>query len=269
MASNATNRRDQLRRQQEAAARQSKRTTRIIAAVAGVLALVLIGVLVYAFVNQPAKPAGPEGSTAPATPLAAQIVPPNANADKDGMIVAKGSEGSPLVTLYLDYQCPNCRIFEQSFGKALDDEAQAGTWTLENKTMTFMDNNLKNTASTRAAVAAACAATVDHYKQYSLEVYNNQALQEVPGSEGFSDKLLRETIPATVGISGDQLTSFQACYDGRATQDFVKATDKGAYADNVSGTPSLAVNGKLVNLSMLKDSTPAGLKAFILANAGR
>lgn len=59
MASNATNRREQLRQQQEAAARQSKRTSRIIAAIAGLLALVLIGVLVYAFVSQPPAASGP------------------------------------------------------------------------------------------------------------------------------------------------------------------------------------------------------------------
>ena len=269
MASNATNRREQLRQQQEAAARQSKRTTRIIAAVAGLLALVLIGVLVYAFVSQPPAAPRPAGSPSATTPLAAQITPPNANADKDGLIVAKGAEGSPTVTMYLDYQCPNCRTFELNYGQMLDQEAQAGIWTLENKTMTFMDSNLQNTASSRAAVAAACAATVDHYKEYSLEVYNNQSLQEVKQSEGYSDKLLRETIPATVGITGEQLTSFQSCYDGRATQEFVKATDKGAYDDKVTGTPSMAVNGKLVNLSLLKDQSPAGLKAFILANAGR
>ncbi|QIK71147.1 thioredoxin domain-containing protein [Propioniciclava coleopterorum] len=265
MASNATNRRDQLRRQQEAAARQS-RTTRIIGVAAGVLALVLIGVLVYAFVSQ--QPKGGETGGPGTTPLAAQIVPPNANADKDGLIVAQGAAGTPTVTMYLDYQCPNCRTFELGYGQMLDDEAKAGTWTLENKTMVFMDNNLQNTASTRAALAASCAATVDHYKEYSLEVYNNQALQEVRGSDGYSDQLLRETIPAKVGIAGDQLSTFQACYDGRATQDFVAAVDKAAYADGVTGTPSMAVNGKLLNLSLLKDTSPAGLKAFILANTG-
>ncbi len=264
MASNASNRRDQLRRQQEAQVKQ-QRTTRIIGVVAGVLAVVLIGVFGYVIWTSTQNKAPEQG----ATPLAAQITPPNANADKNGLVIGEGAAGSPTVTMYLDYQCPNCRTFELTYGEMLDQEAKAGTWTLQNKTMTFMDNNLQNTASSRAAYAAACAATVDHYKEYSLEVYNNQAVQEVPRSEGYSDKLLRETIPATVGITGDKLTSFQSCYDGRATQEFVKATDKGAYDDKVTGTPSMAVNGKLVNLSLLKDQTPAGLKAFILANAGR
>lgn len=262
MASNASNRRDQLRRQQEAQAKQ-QRTTRIIGVVAGVLALMLIFVFGYVIWTSTQNKAPDQG----ATPLAAQITPPNANADKNGLVIGEGAAGSPTVTMYLDYQCPNCRTFELSYGEMLDQEAKAGTWTLQNKTMTFMDNNLQNTASTRAALAASCAATVDHYSEYSVEVYNNQSVQEVRGSEGYSDELLRATIPAKVGITGDQLTSFQACYDGKATQDFVAAVDKGAYADGVTGTPSVAVNGKLLNLSNLKDASPAGLKAFILANA--
>ena len=257
MPTNATNRREQLRRQQEAAAKQ-RRTTRIVGVIAGVLALVLIGVFAAVLVtSQQNKP--------DATPAMAQIVPPNANADKNGLVVGKGAEGTPTVTLYLDYQCPNCRIFEMNFGQMLDQEAQAGTWTLVNKTMTFMDSNLNNTASTRAALAASCAATVGHYADYGLEIYNNQAAQEVRGSVGFTDELLRVTIPTKLGFTPDQLTQFQACYDGRATKDFVVAVDKGAYTDGVTGTPTLRVNGKDVDLS--KISSAAQLKSLILASA--
>ena len=176
----------------------------------------------------------------------------------------QGRAGTPTLTLYLDYQCPNCRIFENNFGQMLDQEAQAGTWTLQNKTMTFMDSNLNNTASTRAALAASCAATVDHYAEYHLEIYNNQETQEVRGSVGYSDELLRVTIPTKLGFTSDQLTTFQACYDGRATQDFVTTVDKGAYTDGVTGTPTLRVNGKDVNYSNV--TSVAGLKELILAS---
>ncbi|MFZ2750401.1 MAG: thioredoxin domain-containing protein [Propioniciclava sp.] len=260
MSSNATNRREQLRRQQAAAAKQ-QRTTRIIGVIAGVLALVLIGVFAYVIVTSQQNKAE---STPTNTALAAQIVPPNANADSNALVVAQGAAGTPTVTLYLDYQCPNCRIFENNFGQMLDQEAQAGTWTLQNKTMTFMDSNLNNTASTRAALAASCAATVDHYAEYHLEIYNNQETQEVRGSVGYSDELLRVTIPTKLGFTSDQLTTFQACYDGRATQDFVTTVDKGAYTDGVTGTPTLRVNGKDVNYSNV--TSVAGLKELILAS---
>lgn len=258
MPSNATNRREQLKRQQEAAARQ-KRTFRIVGVAAGILALVLVGVLLFVFVS------GAQRSPAPA---AAQVVPAIASADRNALVVGEGRPGTPTVTLYLDYQCPNCKVFEQNYGAMLEETAAAGDWTLQYKTMTFMDTNLSNTASTRAALGAACSATdVGTYSGYNTAVYANQAAVEVRGSEGFSDQLLRDTIPASVGITGDSLTTFQACYDGKATQDFVDAVDKSAYDDGVTGTPTLAVNGKPLDLGQVSDLSPAGVKQFILANA--
>lgn len=257
MSSNATNRREQLRRQQEAAARQ-KRVTRIVGVAAAILALVLVAVLVFVFVNN-SRP----------TPQAAQATPPNVNAERNALVVGPVQAGKPTVTLYLDYQCPNCKHFEEQYGAMLEQGATNGDWTLEFKTMKFMDQRLQNTGSTRAAVAAACSAVAapDTYPSYNRAVYANQEEREVRGSVGYSDQLLRVTIPGQVGITGEALTNFQACYDGRATQDFVESVEKGAYADGVTGTPSLAVNGKVLDLRQMSDSSPAGLRSFILGNA--
>ncbi|MFP5416962.1 MAG: DsbA family protein, partial [Actinomycetes bacterium] len=150
----------------------------------------------------------------------------------------------------------------------LEETAAAGEWTLQYKTMTFMDKNLVNTASTRAALAAACSASAaDTYSAYNREVYRNQPANEVRGAVGYTDELLRDTIPATVGITGEALTGFQACYDDKATADFVKAVDESAYNDGVTGTPTLTVNGKKLDLNQVTDFTPDGVKQFILANA--
>ncbi|WP_232547564.1 DsbA family protein [Propioniciclava soli] len=255
MATSTSNRREQLRRQQEAAERQ-KKTNRIIGLSAAAVALVLVGVLIFVLVqNMSGNRVGqmaPEGS---ADSIVLNSTPAPADA--------------PTVTVYLDYQCPNCRVFEETYGDTLLTEANAGTWTLENKTMTFMDNNLQNTASTRAAVGAACSAVVapETYPQYSMTVYGNQEAQEVRGSEGYSDTLLRDTIPAQVGITGDALTQFQACYDNDATSEFVTNVERSAYSDNVTGTPTIAVNGTIVDLRQLSDPSPEGLRAFLLANA--
>lgn len=265
------NRREQLRRQKEAAAR-AQRTRRIVGIFAGLVALALVAILVYALVSgsntRPSTTANaPSGSPSPTTPLAAQITPESVNATKDALVVAQGRAGTPIVTLYLDYQCPNCRTFESQFGAMLADGAKAGDWTLQYRTMTFMDNNLQNTASTRAALAAACAADTGHYEAYHEQVYGHQALQEVRGSEGYTDEQLRVALPAAVGITGDALTTFQACYDGRATQDFVAKVDAAAHAAGVKGTPSLAVNDKPVDFKQVQPFTPDGLKAYLLANA--
>ncbi|MDN5571403.1 MAG: DsbA family protein [Propionibacteriaceae bacterium] len=255
MASSTSNRREQLRRQQEAAERQ-KKTNRIIGLSAGAVALVLVGVLIFVLVqnmggNRVAQVA-PQGST---NSIVVNTTP--------------APESAPTVTIYLDYQCPNCRTFEESYGDMLASEADAGTWTLQNKTMTFMDNNLQNTASSRAAIGAACSAVVapEMYPQYNMGVYQNQSPAEVRGSEGYSDELLRDSLPAQVGITGESLTQFQSCYDNQATRDFVSTVERSAYDDGVTGTPTISVNGTVLDLRQLTDGSPAALKALILANA--
>ncbi|MFV0451270.1 MAG: DsbA family protein, partial [Propioniciclava sp.] len=197
-----------------------------------------------------------------------QIVPAAASADGNGIDVntAPAPDGTPVVTLYLDYQCPNCRQFEDTFGPMLASEAEAGTWTLQYKTLVFMDQNLQNTASTRAALAASCAADQGYYSPYHDTVFQNQG-QEIIGDEGYSDDLLRDVIPNAIGMNADEIATFQQCYDDKQTSQFVADVDKSAYDDGVRSTPTLAVNGQPLDLSRLPDATPEGLKAFILANA--
>lgn len=258
MAGNASNRRAQLHRQQEAA-RQRKRLNLIIGVTAGVVALVLIGVFGFVVYNTLTSGRSAED----------QIVPPNVNAESNALVINEtpAPDGAPVVTLYLDYQCPNCRSFESSYGPMLESEAQAGTWTLQYKTMVFMDNGLKNTASVRAAQAAACAANQNYYTAYHNAVFQNQEPQEVVGSEGYSDTLLRQDIPNAIGMSAGEAEKFAQCYDTQATADFVGTVDRSAYADGVTGTPSMAVNGTVLDFTQMADASPEGLKQFILANA--
>lgn len=252
--SKPTNRREELRRQQEQAAARS-RMNRIVGIGAAVLAVILAAVIVVVIVQSTSSPSS------------GAVTPPNVSAKKDAIVVnpGKAPAGAPTVTLYLDYQCPNCKVFEKAYGAMLQQEADAGTWTLQYKTMTFMDLNLKNTASNRAAMAAACADTVGVYPAYAQAIYDHQAAQEVVGSEGYAQSLLRTDLPATLGVTGEKLTQFQQCVDANATQGFVNTVNKAAYSDGVSGTPSIAVNGKVLDLRKLPSSDPAALKQLILA----
>lgn len=253
--SQASNRREQLRRQQEASARAA-RQRRLIGVIAGLIALLLVGVLVFALTS---SNRGPAAGT--------QAVPPNANAAQNAIVVAKGREGTPTVTLYADYQCGACANFEQAYGPMLENTAKAGDWTFEVKVMTFREDALRNDASTRAAVAASCSDFAGVYGAYHREVFANQESPQTQGSVGYSNQLLRETIPATVGITGDALTSFQQCYDARTTLSFVEAVERSAYEDGVNSTPSITVNGKKIDHAQAPNTTPAGMRQFILDNA--
>lgn len=242
-------RREVLRRQQEAQARQ-KRLNRIVAVGAGIVALVLVAVFgVIAFQQW-----GGSGSSS---------VPPNATAARDGIVVnpGKAKAGAPTVQIYLDYQCPWCKTLEDAQGKTFEELANAGDITLVYSTKTFLDPGLRNDASYRAAVAAACADRAGVYSAYHDAVFANQPTVE---GQGYSTEQLRSTFAQTAGLNGDALTSFQQCYDTRAYSDFVKSVEELSAKAGVNTTPTVKVNGKTLDNNQLISATPEQLKTLLL-----
>ena len=212
-------RREALRRQQEAQAR-AKRLQRIILVAAIVLGLVVIGVVGTIVVN-------------PGT-------------FKDGV---------PKVEVFLDYQCPVCKQFETQFGTTLDDMATKGEIQLIYRTMTFLDNKLRNDSSLKAGIAAACADNAGAYSAYHNAIFAGQPTNE---GTGYTTQQLRVDFAGTAGITGDKLTGFQQCYDSRTTQSFVEGTNEKAAADGVNSTPTIMVNGtKLDNNTIFTQGADA------------
>jgi len=207
------------------------------------------------------------GRSIPATPQPAatpQVTPLDANSDGTGIIVNRGkySASTPVVAVYLDYQCPICRQFEKTYGASLESLANTGKIQLQYRTMTFLDANLNNDSSTRAAVGAACADVAGVYSAYHDQVFNHQPVTE---GQGYSDAVLRDTIPKAIGLSGPALASFQKCYDTQATKAFVTRVSDQALAAGVNGAPTITVNGMTVEWAKL--GKPADLGAKIAAIA--
>lgn len=242
----ADNRRAELRRQQEARARAAQRKKIVISVVAGLCALALVIGGVALFQNYRKAEAANR--------------PPNANSDGSGIIVnpGKAKEGAPVVALFQDYQCPACKQFEDAYGASLTQLAENGDITLEYHTMTFLDTNMRNDASKRAGIAAACADTVGHYADYHNTVYKNQPANE---GDGYTDEQLTGAFAEEAGITGENLNKFQACFQTRKMESWVNKTDQAAGKAGVTGTPALQVNGKEVEIKSLGD--PSQLKAAI------
>ncbi len=224
-------RRELLRAQREAelkAATRKKRLNVGLGIVATVVVVSLVAWAVFTFKDS-------IGAT--------NAIPPHANGDKSGIIVnpGKAQKNVPLFVIYQDYQCPGCKQFHTVFGTKLREAAEAGKIQLEYRTMNFLDTNLQNDASTRSAVAAACADNVGLYQGYYDALYDNQPAKE---GAGFSDELLRVTIPTQLGMTGDKLTGFQKCYDTKATLQFINGTNDAAGRAGITGTPKYMYNGK-------------------------
>lgn len=250
------NNREKLRKEQAAKAHQ-QRINRIIGIAGAIMAVVLIAVFAVVLIQQ-------QGNANPNDPNATQ--PPNATADSKAIIVnpGKAAQDAPVVELFFDYQCPICKQFESIYGEALLKLANDGEINLHYRNMVFLDTNLRNDASMRAGVAAACADFAGKYSEFHNEIYVHQPENE---GDGYTDEVLRDTIPASVGITADALTTFQKCYDSQSTKAFVQGTNDKALQDGVNGTPTLHVNGKDVPLSKFANVPAEGLGQLIKENA--
>ena len=236
------NRREQLRIQREAELKAAQRKKRLTIGLGIVGVVVAVSLVVWGVATFKDK----VGAT--------NAVPPHANGDKSGIIANPGKtkSGAPLFVIYQDYQCPTCKQFHAVFGTKLREAADAGKIQLEYRTMTFLDSNLQNDASTRAAVAAACADNADVYQGYYDALYDNQPATE---GAGFSADLLRVTIPKQLGVTGDKLVGFQKCYDTQSTLQFVQGTNDAAGRASITSTPTYEYNGKDITKLLTSDPT--------------
>lgn len=228
----SNSRRAALRAQQEAEAKR-QRFNRIVT-VAG--AVVITAILVFLGIVLFQKGLG--GSN--------QENPPNSTAEYGiKPYQASEKESAPKVVVWEDPQCPFCKYVSDAWSKNLHSLAEKGEISLEYRIVNFLDGQLRNDASLRAARAATLADKYGLFSKYLDQVYANQPQHE---GTGFSDKLLREEIPAQIGLSGDQLAEFQTLYDKKATDEFVKQTTAKWHDEKIGGTPVIQVNGTKVDL---------------------
>jgi protein-disulfide isomerase len=232
--------------------RRAARMRRIIIVGSGLLAVVLVAVMAVVLVQQSQKSAADAAASAAAGPA----YPPNATDARDGITVYS-NPGKPVVGLYFDYQCKGCYQFDSSFGSALGILGQTHAITLVFHTMVSLDGGNADGNSHKAALAAACADTVDQYGPY------NQALWEAIGAGTFSDELFSQTIPKVIGITDAKLTQFQWCYNTRALATFVQGVDDAARKAGMTEIPALTVNGKRIPASAFVGKSGSDLKQLI------
>ena len=224
----ALSRREALRAQREAE-EAKKRRTRLIAVLVGVVVLViLIAVIVWALNRTPATPpATPTSSETPSetanTPL--QLAPPDGDAQRAWITVpsANTKADALIVDIQFDYQCPICALLENNYGTTFEALSDSGDIILRYHNRSFLDgpNALNNDSSLRAGIAAACVDYADNtkYAAYHNEIFANQPSQE---GTGYTDDQLTNTFTAAVGLTGTALDSFNTCYSGQQTLNFVQ-----------------------------------------------
>jgi protein-disulfide isomerase len=194
--------------------------------------VVVLVVLVVWLVNRQGRPE-PGGSLAPT----------QAGAGELGIVVNPQAAAAPHeLIVYSDYQCSYCRLWEVALEPVFQEAVASGQTRIEIRNRTWLDGGSHGQWSRPAAVAAACVATVapSRFLDYHVAVLEQQG--------NFSDQLLRDLLPAQIGLSEAERSQVGQCYDSTATGQFVDQVEEAAARDfaelGLQGTPSFLLDGQ-------------------------
>jgi protein-disulfide isomerase len=172
--------------------------------------------------------------------------------------VEVGSVDSPVLDLWEDFQCPSCRSFEQTTGSTVDQLRDEGKVKVVYHPLSFLDTNLGNDSSSRAAAASGCAADQDAFVAYHRTVYANQPEKE---GTGFTDEQLLD-FGKQAGITGAKYDAFESCVKAGTYDDWVTQVAKSGVDNQINKTPTVVLDGKRLDVNQL---TPEGITAAVEA----
>jgi protein-disulfide isomerase len=227
----------------------------IVAAVVAILAVVALVVTTSIRQNTPIADQGPVPASANAnggvTLLANTEVKKTEPATVDvttltkpetvpSPVVAPGAEaesGQPVkVIAYIDFICPVCKRFEDTYNDALTSLRNEGKITMEYRPLGFLDRQSSTNYSSRSANAAACVAekAPEKYAEYVDVLFANQPAE---GGAGLSDDKLKS-------LASDIGADINSCVDDKTFRPYVKYSTELAANTGISGTPTVFIDGK-------------------------
>ena len=196
-----------------------------------IVALVLVGLLVLPSIQQAAAPVG----------NIIQITPrslPNPQG------TSLGDPNAPVkVAVYEDFQCPICRQFSETIEpQIIQNDVVTGKVYYQFKQFPFLDDRSTTKESHQAANASMCAAAQNKFWDYHDMLFANWTGENV-GS--FTDKRL----VAFAQDLGLNMNEFNTCFQNNTYKDQINKDLAEGQAAGVTGTPSIFVDGKIVQPS--------------------
>ncbi|WP_406077157.1 DsbA family protein [Micromonospora sp. NBC_00858] len=176
--------------------------------------------------------------------------PPGANADGTGIVTG----GGPVtVDIFEDFLCPACKQFEQTSGATLEQLVAENKATVVYHPVAYLNRFSTTEYSTRSSAASGCAAAGGKFREYAKALFDKQPPE---GSAGLSDD---ELIDIGTGVGLDR-GSFAGCVKDNTYRTWTEHVTDEASRDDVTGTPTILVNGQ-----PLADRSPQGLTAAVAA----
>jgi protein-disulfide isomerase len=160
-------------------------------------------------------------------------VPRGATPEGDGIVLGGGAV---RVDVYIDFQCPFCKRFEERAAGRLSRLVRDGAVHFVYHPMAFLDALSTSAYSSRAAAASGCASDGGKFAAYKDALFLNQPPE---GGPGLSDHELLQ-LGRMVGLTA---ATFGACVARRTYLPWASFVTEAAVARGVSGTPSVFVAG--------------------------
>lgn len=226
-----------MRAEREAAQRAAERRSRLFIAVAVIAAVALVAVAVV--LSRDSAVGGADAA-----------VPAGVEAPDGGAPV--GDAAPVVMDEWVDFACPACKLFQESFGDTISDLVAAGDLQVVHHPLAFVTPE----GSALAANAFGCAVDQGKTAEYYDALFANQGAE----SQQFTnDQLI--AIGADVGLEPDEFT---ACVEG-GTYDGWVANVGAAAAETLPAirTPTIFLDGEEIELP----ETPDELVSLVEAAA--
>jgi protein-disulfide isomerase len=163
-------------------------------------------------------------------------------------IVTGSPQAAATIDIYEDFLCPICGQFEKLYHQRLAQAAADGKAKVVYHPVAILDESSVPTGySTLAAGATYCATKADIFPRFHDSLF---AAQPPEGGQGWTTAQLQQ-LGRSLG-AGD---SFAGCVQAGAQQRVTTATTnagnyiRGLRPDHRFGTPSVVVNGAIIDIS--------------------
>lgn len=168
--------------------------------------------------------------------------------------------GPVTVDLYVDFMCPACKAFEQTYEAQLQEAAKNGQITLITHPVAILNHMSQGTDySTRAGAASVCAADDGKFTEYAAALFAAQPAEQTPG---LTNGELGD-IGKGIGL-GD---TFVNCTNAQTYAGWVDQGTEKASEEGLSGTPYVKINGESVELKDFATALDAAITAAGVASA--
>ena len=223
-----SSRKDQIREKR----RREKRQQRFIFVLGIALVVIIIGVVVLVPIIR--DNLTPVGSILSITPV------PRPKAQ--GM--AMGDSTAPVkIDVWEDFQCPSCLEFTDTVEpQIMTNLIATGKIYYVFHNYPFIDDRVNGTESHQAANAAMCAADQSRFWDYHDMLFKNQD----PNGENLG-AFVNKRLVAFAQALGLDMNKFNQCFNANTFKAKIDQDKADGDKAGVNGTPSVFVNGKIVN----------------------